>query len=145
MRDPPSLHYDPHPGPDLVRLVEEHVNTAAMHALGALDHSPANFFLKSARGEWVGGCLGMVWANWLHVRYLWVAERLRGQGQGARLLAAAEDHARALGAGHATLDTLNPAALGFYRRQGYEVFGTLEDYPPGFARYYLRKRLGAAG
>jgi ribosomal protein S18 acetylase RimI-like enzyme len=46
----------------------------------------------------------------------------RGQGSGARLLRAAEDHARALGAGRVVLDVAldNERARAFYARMGYE-------------------------
>lgn len=39
------------------------------------------------------------------------------------------------------LDTLDFQALPFYEREGYSIFGILEDYPPGHRQYYLRKSL----
>ena len=39
------------------------------------------------------------------------------------------------------LDTFTFQARGFYERLGYSVFGTLEDYPPGHSRFFLKKSL----
>ena len=58
---------------------------------------------------------------------------------------AAEAMAIENGAARATLDTFNPPAKAFYLRQGYEVFGTLDDYPPGFSKFFLRKTLFGPG
>ncbi|MEA3146360.1 MAG: hypothetical protein QOI53_1859, partial [Verrucomicrobiota bacterium] len=33
-------------------------------------------------------------------------------------------------------------ARGFYEKNGFHVFGTIENYPIGHERYYLIKRLG---
>ena len=30
----------------------------------------------------------------------------------------------------------------FYEKLGYELFGTLDGYPPGYRQFYLRKSLG---
>ena len=67
---------------------------------------------------------------------------LRGQGAGRALMAHAEAHAVAEGCHSAWLDTFQ--ARGFYEAFGYQVFGTLEDYPPGQRRSFLRKRLIAS-
>ena len=37
------------------------------------------------------------------------------------------------------LDTFEYQALPFYRKLGYELYGTLDGYPPGCRQYYLRK------
>jgi len=29
----------------------------------------------------------------------------------------------------------------FYQRRGYAIYGTVDDYPPGHQKLYLRKRL----
>jgi GNAT superfamily N-acetyltransferase len=88
-----------------------------------------------------GGLFGRHLWSWLYVEILWVDEGLRGAGWGTRLLEQAEDEARRAGCNRALLDTFEFQALPFYRQHGYSVFGTLDDFPPGFRRYYLRKDL----
>ena len=65
----------------------------------------------------------------------------RGQGVGSQLLAMAEQEAVARGCHSAYLDTFSFQALPFYQKQGYEVFGTLDNYPGEHKRYFLRKQL----
>jgi GNAT superfamily N-acetyltransferase len=89
----------------------------------------------------IGGLVGETHWQWLHVELLWVAESYRGRGLGRTLLRAAEDEARQRGVRHAYLDTLDFQAKPFYEREGYVVFGVMEDYPPGHARFHMRKDL----
>ena len=96
---------------------------------------------RSWRGRNGSKILRLNWGGWLGVRWLWVAGSWRGRGQGTRLLAAAEAMALEHGATAATLETHNSDALAFYKRRGFSVFGTLEDFPPGHAKYFLRKAL----
>lgn len=98
-----------------------------------------------AGDELVGGLVGETGWKWLHVDLLWVADAYRGRGIGRRLLHAAEEEARRRGARHVYLDTLDFHARPFYEREGYVVFGTLEDYPPGHRRFYMRKDLLGPG
>jgi ribosomal protein S18 acetylase RimI-like enzyme len=71
--------------------------------------------------------------------------RPRGAGATAlELLQAAEDYAVERGCFAATLETHSFQARPFYEKFGYQVFGTLEDYPPGHAKFFFRKRLAAA-
>ena len=98
-------------------------------------------FLRDEEGAVVGGLLGEMYWGWLHVQYVWMDERLRGQGHGEKLLAIAEREAASRGCGAVFLDTFSFQAPGFYERCGYEVFGKLEDFPPGHQRYFMRKSL----
>ena len=91
-------------------------------------------------GEIVGGLQASTIWNWLFVKILWVEESFRGKGLGKRMLLAAEQEAVTRGCLHAHLDTFDFQALPFYQKQGYEIFGQLEDYPVGHRRYYLQKR-----
>ena len=105
----------------------------------------SGFFLKNTRGEWLGGLLGSLWGGWLHIRILWVDAAARGHGNGTRLLQAAETYAVERGCFAATLETHSFQARPFYEKCGYEVFGTLDDWPPGHAKFFLRKRLTDGG
>jgi ribosomal protein S18 acetylase RimI-like enzyme len=74
------------------------------------------------------------------VNLLWIRAGLRRRGLGSRLVEEAERHALAFGCHSAYVDTFSFQAPGFYRKLGYEEFGTL-DYPPGHRRFFLEKRL----
>jgi GNAT superfamily N-acetyltransferase len=138
-----EIVFDPLPGEALTRLVSENVIYANIARTGVSDWHPVGFFLKSPRGEWLGGLTGHIWGGWLHVNFLWVSEALRGQRHGTRLMDAAEAMARERGAIGATLETFTSQAPGFYAKRGYSVFGRIDDYPPGHAKLFLSKRLSS--
>lgn len=109
--------------------------------LGPAAAMPLAVFLRDEDEAVQGGLWGRSGHGWLFVELLFVAEAVRGRGLGAALLAAAEDEARARGCAGVWLDTMNPPALRFYLRHGYESFGELADYPAGNRRVFLCKRL----
>lgn len=137
-----DIVFCPAPGDPARRYIEEQVAGQTIAMTGSGDWYPIAYLLKSERGEYLGGCVGSIWAQWLHVRFLWVASTVRRRGFGTKLMDAAEAHAVEHGCGNSTLETHNPEALIFYQRLGYEIAGELTDYPPGFSKYFLRKRLG---
>ncbi|TAL59355.1 MAG: N-acetyltransferase [Legionella sp.] len=77
----------------------------------------------------------------LYVEVLFVHDGYRGKGLGSQLLAQVEADAKEMGARMAHLDTFDFQAKDFYLKHGYEIFGTLKDFPEGQKRYYLSKRL----
>jgi GNAT superfamily N-acetyltransferase len=79
--------------------------------------------------------------NILYVAAFFVDERYRGQGLGSALLNKVESEAKAAGSTLAHLDTFDFQAKDFYLKHGYEIFGVLDDCPPGHKRYYLKKKL----
>jgi GNAT superfamily N-acetyltransferase len=91
-----------------------------------------------------GGLSGFTAWGWLFIEKVWLADELRGQGLAGRLLAEAETEALRRGCHGAWLDTFNPAAQVIYERQGYRVFGELQDFPTGRSRVFLQKPLGPA-
>jgi len=104
---------------------------------------PLNIFLRTGEQKVVGGLIGVTYWGWLYVDRFWLDEGLRQRGYGTQIMAAAEAEALRRGCRHAHLDTLSFQALGFYQRQGYTVWGMLEDLPPGHRRYFLKKDLAS--
>ncbi len=99
------------------------------------------FVLQSPDQEVVGGVIGATYWDWFYLDLMWIKEELRGCGYGHRLMTLAEDEARQRGAKNAYLDTFSFQAPDFYKQHGYQVFGELQDFPPGHQRYFLRKQL----
>ncbi|MGB9647928.1 MAG: DUF924 family protein, partial [Stellaceae bacterium] len=139
-----DIVFDPLPPEPLTRFVTESLASFNVAATGLSAWYPVGFFLKSRSGEWLGGLLGHIWGGWLQVTHLWVASAVRRQRHGTRLLQAAEDYAVERGCIAVTLETTSFEARPFYEKRGYEVFATLDDYPPGHSKFFLRKRLTAA-
>jgi len=75
---------------------------------------------------------------------VWVDEKFRRQRLGTQLVRAMESEALQRGCHAAYLDTFSYQAKPFYEKLGYEVFGTLDDYPLGHQRFYMRKTLKEA-
>ena len=115
----------------LVGYNESRVGASGWRELYVLEHHGEQL---------VGGLLGSTHWSWLFIGHLWVAETARASGVGRRLIWAAQKEAVARGCDHAHCDTFEFQALPFYEKLGFEVFGRLEDYPPGYSRFYLQKR-----
>jgi len=139
------IESDPHASESLKQAVIDHLDTYNVGVTGLTEFSPVNFFLRDGGREVLGGLLGGIWGGVLYVRILWVAQALRGQGHGQRLLEAAERRAVERGCRHVFLDTFSFQAPGFYAKQGYEIYARAEDWPVGHAHLFLRKALPARG
>lgn len=92
-------------------------------------------------GATAGGLLATISWGWCYIEVLWLREDLRGQGHGHRLLDAAERHVVSRGIRNIYLWTTSFQAPTFYLDHGYAIFGQLEDCPPGYTKFYLRKTL----
>jgi GNAT superfamily N-acetyltransferase len=99
---------------------------------------------RDSRSALMGGIYGEVYWGWLNILALWVTPELRRRGVGTQLLSRAEAEALAKDCHGAYLDTFTFQSVGLYTRAGYEIFGTLEQFPNGHSRHFLRKRLHAA-
>jgi GNAT superfamily N-acetyltransferase len=96
---------------------------------------------RNAKNDIVGGVHGEVYWGWLNILVLWVTPSLRRQGLATRLLAQLEDQAVARRCHGIYLDTFTFQSPSVYLKIGYEVFGTLEQFPDGHSRQFLRKQL----
>jgi len=102
---------------------------------------PLSVILRSESGEIVGGLLGNTNMEWFHIEILAISESLRGQGLGTKLLQAGEEAAKKKGCRFAFLNSFSYQAPEFYKKHGYEVFGTLDNFPAGHQRIFLQKTL----
>jgi GNAT superfamily N-acetyltransferase len=109
---------------------------------GKHDYRPLIIAIEDPDGRVIGGLWGRTAYDWLYVELLFVPEALRGRGLGSELMTRAESEAVSRGCHGAWLDTFEFQARGFYERLGYTCFGELRDYPPGSARYFMKKALG---
>lgn len=109
--------------------------------VGPSGRTPLAVLVRDETGKVAAGISGYTAWGWLYVQWLWVSEQLRGQGVAGRMLAAAEAEAAVRGCHGALIDTFSPVAETVYRKQGYEVFGRIADFPIGRERVFLQKRI----
>jgi GNAT superfamily N-acetyltransferase len=100
---------------------------------------PVQFYLRDAADEVLGGLIGQIWGEWLHVNFVWVAEPARGSGHARALMAEAEAYAKKRGCRGAYLETFSFQARPLYEKLGFVLFGEIKDFPPGHAHYFLKK------
>ena len=105
------------------------------------NYQPMVLVLRDPAGKVAGGLAGDTYWSWLHVDALWLDESVRGLTFGTKLLQMAEQEAVRRGCRHVHLDTMSFQAQPFYEKQGYTVFGVLEDLPDGHRRIFLKKDL----
>lgn len=125
---------------DANTIIQGLIDFNAMHAGGA---APQELLvtLRDEQGRVVGGLSGDTWVGWLQVHALWIADDVRGRGMGRALMGQAEREAVRRGCTQAFLETLSFQAREFYEGLGYLVFSSLDGFPPGGARYAMRKTL----
>ncbi|HEK0787454.1 TPA: GNAT family N-acetyltransferase [Proteus mirabilis] len=128
------------PTPNEINEIYEGLLTHNLRYIQMEQYTPLAVF-KEENGKKIGGITGDILGNWLRIRYLWVDKANRGQNIGTELLQAMENTAKEKGAKYAEVDTFSFQALPFYQKQGFEIFGTLENYPISDKKYYLRKNL----
>ncbi|WP_165778768.1 GNAT family N-acetyltransferase [Leptospira perolatii] len=87
----------------------------------------------------VGGLLAIMYFRGMNLQCLWVHEKFRKQGLGKILLRKAEEAAKKFDCTVVYGNTFTFQAPDFYLKEGYKVFGTIEDYPKGYNCYYLVK------
>lgn len=104
-------------------------------------HIHKNYVIKE-KNQIIAGINAKVYL-WgiLFIDILFIADSHRKKQLGSYLLGKVEDEAKKEGATLAHLDTFDFQAKDFYLKHGYEVFGVLDECPPGHKRYYLKKTL----
>lgn len=131
-----------------VRLVQTLSETLRQELLGTLrefnleragltgpEASDFHLVARDAIGSLAGGLIGATYWDSLKIDLLVVQPAFRGQGVGSDLVERAERLAKERSCVRAHTTTYGFQALGFYRRHGYAIVGSLEDYPRGNTLY----------
>jgi GNAT superfamily N-acetyltransferase len=107
--------------------------------------APLHVYALDMAGGLIGGIVGRTHTLrlWFEVQLVWVDAPYRRQGIGRQLMARAEHEAQQRGCQYARVNTSQYQAPGFYAKQGYILYGTLENCPPGETVSYFWKPLGA--
>jgi GNAT superfamily N-acetyltransferase len=126
---------------EIRRALEDGLTRHALPVTRVPGFEPLAVLARDRQGALVGGAIGTINWNWLHVSLLWVSEDCRRAGLGRRLLTEMEGVAARRGCTRAHLDTFSYQARPFYERLGYRLFGVLDDYPTGHQRFFLEKTL----
>jgi len=107
--------------------------------MGNADSRPLAVVARGPAEEILGGVAGRTIYDHFLIEGVWVAERMRGSGLGARLMRRAEEQARGRGCRGAQVDTVSFQAPGFYEKLGFRIIRTVEGYPTGHDRHFLVK------
>lgn len=107
------------------------------------NYSYENFILKTldSSDSIIAGIHCQIGGDWLYIASLWIDERYRLQGLGKKLLIQAEEIAiqkKCFGVYLYTYSFQNP---GFYKKFGYHIFGTLENFCDDNSKLYMKKIL----
>ena len=120
-------------------LIEGMVNNIHEHLSSEELEKSLKIFIRDHAGNVVGGAIADCFGGWVYISLLWVEKSLRNLGYGTQLMQMIESEAIQQGCTHAHLDTFSYEARPFYEKLGYELFATLDDYPKGYCKYFLKK------
>jgi GNAT superfamily N-acetyltransferase len=137
----PEFELTASPSPEELAAITDALSAFNNSDAGPSDRRPLAVLIRDTDGKVTGGLSGFTAWGWLFTQMLYIPDTLRGTGISGNILTKAEEEARARGCRGAWIDTFSPQALRVYLRQGYEVFGELEDFPEGRTRSFLRKSL----
>lgn len=117
----------------------------AQHAVEAkgfngLDEKPIAFEIFSEQ-EFVGAIVVQLFWGELHIKYLFVEKRFRGQGAARELMCYACEFGRRRGCRFAFVETMDFQAPDFYQKMGFEIEFSRPCSAGNTVFYYLKKEL----
>jgi GNAT superfamily N-acetyltransferase len=122
------------------RIVEYNLSKVSLKQ--EIDFLWINRVIEDTNEEIIAGILSKMYCwNCLYIDVLWVSEKHRNTGLGSKLLKEVENTAKEKGCHLSHLDTFDFQAKDFYLKQGYEIFGVLNECPKGHKRYFMKKSL----
>ena len=126
-----------------IKFLDQKIFENSFSEIGHYRYEPFVLILRDDHQNASGGLHGRTGLGWLYIDVLWVAEENRAKGFGTQLMRAAEKEAVRRGCHSSYLYTYSFQQPEFYEKLGYEVFGRLDDFPDGHAKYFMKKSLEA--
>jgi GNAT superfamily N-acetyltransferase len=139
--DEPILTVTDTIGPEAQGVIDDGLHQFNIATSGIDDWQALGAFAVDPRTQKVlGGLTGRTSLGLLFIDVFFLPEDLRGGGLGSRILRMAEDEAKRRGCTAAMLVTISFQAPGFYKRNGWAIFGEIES-KPGISRVFMTKAL----
>ncbi len=98
-------------------------------------------FARNDKGDIIGGIQASVVWSYCVLELLWLSEETRGSGVGTQLINELESFVKEKGLHQIRTETLDFQAKPFYEKNGYRVYGELNNSPKGHTTYFLVKKL----
>jgi GNAT superfamily N-acetyltransferase len=145
MEDPrdPVRALESKPNSADVRSLEERLYEFNVQSTGITDGRRFGIFLRGADGTVIGGADGWTWGGTCYVQHFFVPATMRKQGYGRRLMERIEEEAEARRCEQIVVGTHDFQAPDFYRKLGFKLTGTIEEYPHGHQLFTFVKRIAA--
>ena len=134
-----EIIYTGNPNPEDINFLGKSIADYEVEQKGQKPIEYFGFFIRDRANNIQGGCNGAILYGCLHVDQLYVAESLRKQGYGKKLMRAAEKLAKERDCTFATVNTMDWEALEFYKKLGYFVEFTRRGYEKDSIFYFFLK------
>ena len=108
--------------------------------INGLSEEPISFEVFDNK-EFVGAIVVQMFWGQLHIKYLFVEEKYRGQGIASQLMNHALEFGKKQGCQFAFVETMSFQALEFYRKFGFVIEFSREGYARNTVFHYLKKNL----
>ena len=102
--------------------------------------SPFEFTIET-NGQLSGGLSGYIGLRWMNIEILAIHPDHRKSGHGEALMNKAIEYALQKNCIGMRLSTVDFQAPDFYKKFGFEVYGTLDNHPKGRKTYAMKKIL----
>ncbi|HAU1107402.1 TPA: GNAT family N-acetyltransferase [Legionella pneumophila] len=138
-----KLSFLENPDPDDVQILTNGIRDYAKQQRGfdSLDFFAC--FIRDADNSIVGGCSGGTLYGGLHIDNLWVSEKIRHQGWGAKLMQEALKYGSEKGCAFATVNTMDWEAIEFYKKLGFKLEFERHGFQKNSVFYFLHKEFQA--
>ena len=116
-------------------------HAVASTSLDGLNQEPVSFEIRN-NNELIGCAVAQIFWGQLHIKYLIVEEKYRGQGYARKLMERVFEYGNQQGCKFVFVETMNFQAPEFYQKLGFKIELKRDGYKNGTSFYYLCKNLG---